>query len=144
MLSLLCTPLGWLAVFILLLIFEIITLGLTTVWFAGGAAAAFIASLLHASGTVQIVLFLVISILLLIFTRPVAVKLMNKNKEATNVDSLINSEAVVTEEINNEKETGEVRADGKLWMARSLGEQVIEKDATVRIREIRGVKLIVE
>ena len=79
----------WLALFILLLIIEIATMGLTTIWFAGGALAAFIAGLLGCGLAVQIILFLVVSILLFVFTRPVAVKYFNKDRQKTNADRLV-------------------------------------------------------
>ena len=99
----------WLAIVIVLLVIEIATLGLTTIWFAGGALVACIAALLHANIWVQIVLFLVVSVLLLFFTRPLAVRYMNKDRTKTNVDSMVGKEAVVTEAIDNLKAQGVCR-----------------------------------
>ena len=67
---------------------EIITLGLTTIWFAGGALAAFLAALAGGPLWLQIILFFAVSILLLYFYQPIAIKYMNKNVSKTNVDSL--------------------------------------------------------
>lgn len=134
----------WLAVLIVLLLVEIATLGLTTIWFAGGALIACVAALLHASIWVQIVLFLVISVLLLLFTRPVAVRYMNKNRTKTNVDSMAGKEAVVTEDIDNLKAQGVVQVNGLEWTARAENNQdVIPKGSVVEVTRVDGVKLIV-
>ena len=134
----------WLAVLIVLLLVEIATLGLTTIWFAGGALVACVAALLHASIWVQIVLFLVISVLLLLFTRPVAVRYMNKNRTKTNVDSMAGKEAVVTEDIDNLKAQGVVQVNGLEWTARAENNQdVIPKGSVVEVTRVDGVKLIV-
>ena len=134
----------WLAVLIVLLLVEIATLGLTTIWFAGGALVACVAALLHASIWVQIVLFLVVSVLLLLFTRPVAVRYMNKNRTKTNVDSMAGKEAVVTEDIDNLKAQGVVQVNGLDWTARAENNQdVIPKGSVVEVTRVDGVKLIV-
>jgi len=69
----------WLIAFVILLVIEIITLGLTTVWFALGAIAAFLAAYVGTSILVQIIVFLVVSIALLIVTRPIVMKHFNQN-----------------------------------------------------------------
>ena len=134
----------WLAVLIVLLLVEIATLGLTTIWFAGGALVACVAALLHASIWVQIVLFLVVSVILLLFTRPVAVRYMNRNRTKTNVDSMAGKEAVVTEDIDNLKAQGVVQVNGLEWTARAENNQdVIPKGSVVEVTRVDGVKLIV-
>ena len=114
------TSICWLAVFVLLIVIELATMGLTTIWFAGGAVAGFIASMLGANVVIQAVVFFVVSIVLLIFTRPFAVRYINSNKTKTNIDGLIGQEALVLEEINNIRETGCARLEGKEWTARSV------------------------
>ena len=138
-------PIIWLVILIVLLVIEVITLGLSTIWFAGGALAAFIAALLGANVAVQVVLFLAVSIILLIFTRPVVMRMLNKHKTATNAESLIGEQAIVTQTINNLMGRGEVFINALEWMARSQQDNdTIEKDTVVRILRIDGVKLIVE
>lgn len=138
-------PLIWLALLAVLLIIEAITAGLTTIWFAGGALVSAVASYFGAGMITQWLLFLVVSLLLLIFTRPLAVKYMNKGVEKTNVNSLIGQKAVVIQEIDNLAQTGQVRLNDIEWMARTEtdGEKIPE-NAVVIIKEIQGVKLIVE
>ena len=138
-------PILWLILLIILLVIEAISLELTTIWFAGGALAAFIAALVGADVVVQVVLFLAVSIVLLVFTRPVAVRYLNRNKTPTNAESLIGEQAVVTQTINNLMGRGVVLVNGMEWTARSQeNSEMIEKDTIVRILRIDGVKLIVE
>ena len=138
------TSICWLLVFILLILIELATMGLTTIWFAGGAVAGFVASMLGANVVIQAAAFFAVSILLLFFTRPFAVRYINSNKTKTNVDGLIGQEALVLEEINNIRETGCARLEGKEWTARSMNDTVIPKDTVVTVERIEGVKLIVK
>ena len=138
------TSICWLAVFVLLIVIELATMGLTTIWFAGGAVAGFIASMLGANVVIQAVVFFVVSIVLLIFTRPFAVRYINSNKTKTNIDGLIGQEALVLAEINNIRETGCARLEGKEWTARSVDDTVIPADTVVIVERIEGVKLIVK
>ena len=130
------TSICWLAVFVMLIVIELATMGLTTIWFAGGAVAGFIASMLGANVVIQAVVFFVVSIVLLIFTRPFAVRYINSNKTKTNIDGLIGQEALVLEEINNIRETGCARLEGKEWTARSVDDSVIPADTVVIVERI--------
>lgn len=133
----------WLIGVVVLLGIELLTMGLTTIWFAGGALAAFAVTLLGAGRGVQIVVFLVVSFVLLFFTRPVAAKFFNGQREKTNAEGLIGKEARVTEDIDNFNQEGIVVVDGMEWSARTEDDSVIEKGNKVEILEIKGVKLIV-
>ena len=134
----------WLGLMIVLLMIEVATLGLTTLWFASGSLVAFFAALLHAPVFVQVLLFLLVSIVLLYFTRPIAVRYLNKSRVKTNVETIIGKEAVVTQEINNLHAEGQVVVGGMEWTARtSTNEETIEKDAVVVVEKVDGVKLIV-
>lgn len=138
-------PLIWLGIVAVLLVIEAITVGLTTIWFAGGALIAAIASWLGAGQMVQWALFIGVSLILLIFTRPFAVRYMNREVSHTNVDSLIGKKAVVIQEINNLAQTGQVRINDLEWMARTKNDEcTIPEKTVVIIREVKGVKLIVE
>ncbi|MBK5896518.1 NfeD family protein [Catonella massiliensis] len=135
----------WLMAFIILVVMEFLTMGLTTIWFAIGALVSFFASLFGASAWIQIVLFLVVSLVVLIVYRPLAVKYVNSRRTKTNVDDLIGREAKVVEKIDNLNETGRVLLNGIDWSARStLTGGVIEEDTIVKVMEVQGVKLIVE
>ena len=134
----------WLVVLAILLVIEFLTLGLTTVWFAGGALIAFLVSLAGGPLWRQILLFLVISVVLLLFTRPLAVKYLNKNVQKTNVDSIPGQKGIVTVTIDNLKAEGQVTIRGMEWSARAKDDNIIEKGKVVRVLSVEGVKLIVE
>lgn len=134
----------WLVILAVLLVTEIATLGLTTIWFAGGALIAFLVSLLKGPLWLQVLLFLAVSVVLLIFTRPLAMKYMNKNVQKTNVDSIPGETAVVIRTIDNLKAEGQVMVKGMEWSARSKDGRVIEEGKVVKVTKVEGVKLIVE
>ncbi len=135
----------WLILFILLSMIEIATMGLTTIWFATGALVATIASVFGANSIVQAILFIVVSVIMLIFTRPIAVKYFNKNRTKTNVESLIGEQAVIISDIDNLQGTGQALVRGQEWMARSEQEDgLIKTGAVVEIVAVQGVKLIVK
>lgn len=134
----------WLVALIAFVVIEIATMGLTTIWFAGGALIALILAMIEASFYVQLGAFLVISIVLLVSTRPLAVKFFNGKREKTNVDSMIGKQAIVIAEIDNLKEEGQVMLNGMEWSARAYEEGcIIPAGAVVEVKEIRGVKLMV-
>ncbi len=138
-------PLIWLGIVALFLIIEAATVGLTTIWFAGGALIAAIAAWIGAGEAVQWILFIAVSLVLLIFTRPVAVRYMNKDVEKTNVERLIGQKAIVIQKVENLAQTGLVRVGDVEWMARTKSDDVqIPEKVVVVIKEVQGVKLIVE
>lgn len=132
----------WLVITVVLVIIEIATFNLVTIWFAGGAFIAMVAAMFRLPMWVQLILFAFVTTVLLVSTRPFVVKMMEK-KTPTNSDRVIGSVGVVQEEIDNIKETGAVKTDGKVWTARTLNGEVIPVGETVKIHEIRGVKLMV-
>lgn len=135
----------WLITLVVFLVIEAATLGLATIWFAGGALIALIAAMCGAGIVVQTVLFLVVSLVLLIFTRPLAVRFLSKDTLKTNVDRVIGMEGIVTEEISNLAGTGKVSLGGNIWTARTENEGgTIPADAVVEVLRVEGVKLIVK
>lgn len=135
----------WLVVLVLLVIIELLTMGLTTVWFAGGALAATITALLHAPLGLQVIVFLVVSALLLFFTRPLAVKYFNKDRVRTNAESLVGRQAIVISEIDNLQGIGQVNVGGMEWSAMTRMDGVRVPVGTVTtVLAINGVKLVVE
>lgn len=134
----------WLAIFVILLIIEIVTMGLTTIWFAGGALAAMAAGLIGFGTGIQILVFLVVSILLLVLTRPIAVKYFNQERQKTNAESLIGQQALVLEDIDTLQSAGLVEVRGQEWSAKTdEPDGRIAKNKVVVIEGIQGVKLIV-
>lgn len=136
---------AWLVILVVLVVIELVTMGLTTIWFAGGALIAALVSIPGTPLGLQILLFLTVSLLLLFFTRPIAVKYFNKDRVRTNVESLIGRQAIVISEINNLEGIGQVNTGGMEWSARSsYHDVVLPVGAVVTILGIDGVKLIVE
>ncbi len=130
----------WLALFVVLIVFEAVTTGLFTIWFAGGALIA-----LLVMWVVQMVVFLIVSFLLLYFMRPVAMRKFNAKRLKTNVEDIAGREAKVTELIDNLNASGTAILNGLEWSARSVEDSVtIPVGERVLAREVRGVKLIVE
>ena len=138
-------PFYWLILLVVFLIIEIITLGLTTIWFAGGSLVAFVAAILHFPLLAQIAVFLLVSFMLLIFTRPVAARYFNAQREQTNVNGMIGKEAKVTVDIDNFNQTGTVLLNGVEWTARSLEDKnIISSGSRVEICRVEGVKVFVK
>lgn len=134
----------WLILLIVAILVEVFTMGLTSVWFAGGALVAIAAAALHAPIALQIILFMVVSLLLLFFTRPIAVKYFNKDRVRTNVESMVGRQAIVISEINNLQGIGQVTVGGQEWSARSDDDDIrLAVGAVVEVMAIDGVKLIV-
>lgn len=134
----------WLILLIICLVVEALTMGLATIWFAGGALVALFISMIDAPIWLQVVLFLAISLLLLYYTRPIAKKYFNRNVAKTNVDSVIGQNAIVVEEIDNLQGKGRVTVAGQEWSARSVEENgKISEGAIVEVEAVNGVKLMV-
>ncbi len=134
----------WLLVAALMIVAEIMTLGLTSIWFAGGALVAALSAYLGAHWLVQMLIFAFVSLILLFCTRPFAKKHLMNKVEKTNAEGLVGETAMVTEDIDNKNSKGVVVVNGLEWTARSVDDQIIEKDNQVVIKAINGVKLIVE
>ena len=133
----------WLAVLVILVIVELATMGLTTIWFAGGALIATVIAALEGPLWLQFVCFVVVSLVLLVLTRPVAMRYFNQNREKTNADSLVGKQAIVTLDINNLLGTGQVMLNGMEWSARSVSEiETFSVGDVVTVVAIEGVKLI--
>ena len=136
---------GWLVAFVILIGIEAATMALTTIWFAGGAVFAFFAAVLGFSIQTQLVVFLIVSFILLLFTRPLAMRFVNRETVKTNVDGLIGRRAKVITKIDNNEPSGVAVVNGQEWTARSADDAVtIPVGTHVLIKEVRGVKLIVE
>ncbi|SCX79097.1 Membrane protein implicated in regulation of membrane protease activity [Lachnospiraceae bacterium XPB1003] len=135
----------WLIALIVLVIIEIISQGLTTIWFAGGSLVALISTFCGANLFVQIAIFLVVSIILLIFTRPIAMLHFNKKVVPTNVETLPGEVCVITEAVDNIGAKGKAELNGMEWTVRSASEGIlIPEGARAKVLRVEGVKLIVE
>lgn len=132
---------AWLIFFIILVIVELITVNLVTIWFAFGALVTSLVSLYTTDTVILLAVFTLVSLLLSLITKSVVKKLKVKKVVATNLDQVIGKTGVVTEPIAKDK-IGEVKVLGKRWSAYS--DREISKDKKVKILSISGVKLKVE
>ena len=134
----------WLVAMIAFFVVEAATVNLMTLWFAFGALAALITSLLGGELWLQIVMFIAVTVITLIPTRKLAKKYFSKSHhQATNSDIVIGKDCIVVEEIDNLISTGAVKCLGKEWTARSEDGRKIATGETVTAVAIEGVKLIV-
>ena len=131
----------WLILFIVLIITELLTINLVTIWFAFGALLALVVEVSFSNIVLDIITFVITSFLLIILTKPIIGRLKVKKVEATNLDMVINKIGIVTEDIKQDK-IGKVKVLGKRWSAYSNTE--LKKDEKVKILSIDGVKLKVE
>lgn len=134
----------WLAAMLVMIVLEFATVTLTTVWFAVGALAAMIVAMCHWPWWLQLLVFTAVSVVLLIFTRPLIQKHVNARVQKTNADSLVGTEIRIAERVSNIDETGMAVVQGREWTVRSSDNSVLEPGDLATVVEIQGVKLIVE
>ena len=136
-------PMLWLVLLVLFAGVEGLTAGLISIWFCAGSLAGLIAAMAHASIWVQIVVFAVVSLLAMAVVRPIAKKHWQPTIQKTNVDSILGSEGLVIEAIDNIRGTGQVKIGGIVWTARSEDGSPIEEGALVTVDRVEGVKVMV-
>lgn len=134
----------WAAAVVLFGILEAATVNLVSLWFIAGALASLVAALVGAPLWLQVLLFFAVSVVLLAALRPLVKKYVAPRVTRTNADSLVGQEAVVTETIDNLNAQGQVKVNGMYWTARSTDSTLISQGATVVIRSIQGVKVLVD
>jgi membrane protein implicated in regulation of membrane protease activity len=137
-------PLIWILIAVIFAVIEGITMGLTTIWFTVGGVGACIIALLGGPLQLQVAVFLIVSIILLYFTRPLAEKRLNIGHEKNNIDQMIDKTCMVTETIKP-YHPGQAKLNGLIWTAVTKdNKEILEKGELVKIVGIEGVKLIVE
>lgn len=137
-------PVFWFIVMVVCAVVEAATLGIITIWFSIGALITMFAAMLGAPMWLQIVIFFAVSIVLLVFTRDVAIRVLKIGREKTNSDLLIGRRGKVLEEIDPIAGSGQVKVSGQIWSAVSSNQQKIPADSLVTVLEITGVRLVVE
>ncbi|MGN1318860.1 MAG: NfeD family protein [Lachnospirales bacterium] len=133
--------LAWLVIAVLMFVFEAITVGLVCIWFSFGALGAFLVSFLTDNIIIELFVFIIVSALSFLFVKPVMKKAMPKKNEES-LNKFIGKKGKVIEEIN--KLGGRVLLGDVSWLAKSLNEETIEKDAIVKVVDLKGNVLIVE
>lgn len=132
---------NWFIAFVILILIELFTVNLVTIWFAIGTIASLLTSLYTYSVFIQLIVFIVVSIVSLIVTKPLIKKLKIREFVPTNSDRVIGEVATVTKAIEKDK-NGEVKVLGNIWTACS--DSKIAVGAKVKVLAIDGVKLIVK
>ncbi|MBQ7580924.1 MAG: NfeD family protein [Clostridia bacterium] len=134
----------WIAAILVFAVAEALTVQLVTVWFALGAAAALIANAAHLGNAVQFLIFIGVSLVALVATRPFVRKISKVKKTPTNYDRVIGKQAIVTAEIDNIKGSGKIKISGGEWTAQSENSKIIPVGKIVEVIRIEGVKAIVK
>jgi len=139
------TTFVWLALLVIFLLIELVTVGLTSIWLAGGALAGLLVDIAGPGLPWQIAAALIVTVVLLIFTRPFAVKHINRNHERTNYEGIIGKVIRISETVDNINQTGMAVLNGSEWTVRSVSDDIILEPGTIaKVVRISGVKLIVE
>ena len=133
----------WAVAAAVFIVIELITYGIASIWFALGALCALVAAVLGAPPWLQALWFALITAVTLLLTRPLVRKYINGRAQPTNADRVIGMEGMAVETVDNLSGTGAVRVDGKIWSALSAGGETIPSGTAIRVRSIRGVKLVV-
>ena len=124
---------------------EAVTVSLVAIWFIPAALIAMIVSFFNVPVYVQWLVFVLVGLVLVLATRPLCRRFLANRKPRTNADSAVGQKCLVTEEIDNRHETGEVKLNGLKWSARAVrDEDIIPVGSEVEVVEISGVKLIVK
>lgn len=135
----------WLILAIVCIVVEIGTVGLVSVWFAAAALIACFLDMANIHVIVQVIVFLIVSLILLLVTRPLAKRCLNMNRTKTNYEGVIGKVVRVTEKIDNYSETGTALVNGQEWTARSESDNIsFEQGELAQVINIIGVKLIVK
>jgi membrane protein implicated in regulation of membrane protease activity len=133
----------WIIVFVACLVLEGLSMQLFSIWFALGALVAVLADLLKAPTSLEIVLFLAVTVVTFLATRPLAKRLLATKKQPTNADRYVGKQASVLEEINNTAATGLIKVDGQIWTARTADGSIVPVGELVQTLEIQGSKIMV-
>lgn len=123
---------------------EILTVGFLLFWFGIACLIAMVVSFFTSNIIIQMVIFLVSSVILILSTKPFVKKFINKKTIVTNANSLIGKKAIVIKEINNLQGTGQIKIGGEIWSAQNESDTTISENQEVEIIKIEGVKLIVK
>ena len=133
----------WLIFGAILLVAEIFTAGFFLLWFGIAAGIAGLLALAGFPYAVQWGAFIVLSIVLFIFSRPLAEKMTKKQPPGIGADRLLGKEGIVIQEISNSEGTGIVRIKGDEWRADSATGEVIHENDQVVVTGIEGTHVIV-
>lgn len=133
----------WIITAVALGIIEAVTVNFITIWFAIGAVLAFLTAIFTDSVLVQLSVFIVASVVTLLLTKSLVRNLLKNKTVATNADRVINKKAFVTQTIDDISGTGQVKAMGQVWSAKTEDGVSINEGEEVIINKIEGVRAVV-
>lgn len=134
----------WLIAAGVFFIIEMATIGFLVFWLGIGAILAMITSFITDSVLIQLLVFVVTSIILLIFTRPLLNKFIKSTKDVkTNAYSIIGKKGIVVLDINNTDGSGQIKVNGEVWSAKSDTDEIILQNTKIEVVDIDGVKAVV-
>lgn len=134
----------WIAAVIVFVVLELATYQLVSVWFAIGAVGGLIAHLAGGDFTIQMIVFLALTVLTLCCLRPLSMKRLKPKGLKTNTESLIGDDVLIIETVDNIKAQGRGTVRGMTWTVRSIDGSVIPENTKAKVEKIEGVKLIVK
>lgn len=137
-------PLFWIGIAVVAAILEGCTVQLVSIWFTVGAVASAITSVFTDNLIIQLTVFIVVAIVCIAATRPLARRFKNRHGDvATNCDRYIGKVAEVIVDVNNIEAVGQVRVEGSVWSAKSTTDDILPVGTKVKVNNIEGVKMVV-
>ena len=133
----------WVVAFLIFAIAEAVTVRLTAIWFAVGSLAAFMSVLMEIPFWMQLLLFLLVSLLFLLITRPFQKRFLAGSCQTASVSDMIGCTGTVTEQINNDEIKGRVRIGELDWLARSHDGCLLDAGEQVVVRSVEGISVVV-
>lgn len=133
----------WIAAIIIFSVTEAAISGLVSIWFAIGSLGAFIAAVCNAGFTVQVIIFIAVSLISFCILRKSALKSIKNNREKTDIDRIVGSRVLIVEDVDNVRQTGKALINDVEWTVKSSSEESISKGETAIVEKIEGVKLFV-
>lgn len=134
----------WILLIIAFIVIESATVSLISIWFAGGALVALLALLLGADVTIQILVFLLVSVLCIVLLRKFALNSVKNKKSKTNIDRIIGQEIILKEGISEELGAGLAVINDVEWKVKSENGELIPAGEKVKVVDVEGVKLVVK
>ena len=133
----------WLILTIVFTVIEFIIPALVTVWFAFAAAMTIFISLAFDNLKVEITFFTIVSVLAIIFIRPLAKKILSKNKDNFDAEA-IDTSIIVKRIVDTSKEEKiyDVSYKGSIWTA--LSSEIFEVGDIPIITGFKGNKIIIK
>lgn len=134
----------WLVAAVFFAVIEALTFNLVTIWFAIGALAAFVCSYFIAGAAAQMWIFVLVSVVALVLTKPLVAKKLNVKKQRTNADMIIGKIGIVTKDIERDSFGGEIKVCGRVWTATAADGGDIPAGVEAEIVRIDGVRAVVK